>query len=173
MPVPPFRIQEMNVLYIILVWTHLTAATFWVGGMMFLSLVAVPLLKQDSDPISAQRGFISLARRFRMLVWSALFILVVTGLVLLVNVINFGIPLSSWPPVVLTKLILVFLLVVVSFTHDRIIGPKVRTLKSKAVSELSVGEGLLLRFSPHIGRLTLLLGLGVLLSAVIMVRSSG
>lgn len=173
MPGPPFIIQEVNFLHIILVWTHLTAATFWIGGMMFLSLVAVPLLKQASDPISAQRGFISLARRFRMLVWSALFILVVTGLVLLVNVINFGVPLSSWPPVVLTKLILVFLLVVVSFTHDRILGPKVRTLKSKAVSELSVGEGLLLRFSPHIGRLTLLLGLGVLLSAVIMVRSSG
>ncbi len=141
--------------------------------MLFLSLVAVPLLKQDSDPLTAQRGFISLARRFRTLVWSALFILLVTGSFLLVNVINVGVPLSSWPPVVLTKLLLVFLLVVVSFTHDRIMGPKVRTLKSKAASELSVGEGLLLRFSPLLGRLTLLLGLGVLLSAVVMVRSSG
>jgi copper resistance protein D len=163
----------VNFSYIILVWTHLIAATFWVGGMLFLSLVAVPLLKQDSDPLSAQRGFISLARRFRTLVWIALFILVVTGSVLLGNVINFQVPLSSWPPVVLTKLILVFLLVVVSLTHDRIMGPKVRTLKSKAASELSVGEGLLLRLSPLLGRLTLLLGLGVLLSAVIMVRSSG
>lgn len=167
----PLQSQEVNFFYIILVWTHLIAATFWVGGMLFLSLVAVPLLRQASDPPSAQRGFISLARRFRTLVWIALFILVVTGLVLLGNVINFGVPLFSWPPVVLTKLILVFLLVVVSFTHDRIMGPKVRTLKSKAASELSVGEGLLLRFSPLLGRLTLLLGLGVLLSAVIMVRS--
>lgn len=99
--------------------------------------------------------------------------LVVTGSVLLGNVINFRAPLSSWPPIVLTKLILVFLLVVVSLSHDRIMGPKVRTLKSKAASELSVGEGLLLRFSPLLGRLTLLLGLGVLLAAVIMVRSSG
>ncbi len=173
MSVPPVIIQEVNFLYIILVWTHLIAATFWIGGMLFLSLVAVPILKQDSDPLSAQRGFINLARRFRTLVWSALFILVVTGSILLGNVINFRAPLSSWPPVVLTKLILVFLLVVVSLSHDRIIGPKVRTLKSKAASELSIGEGLLLRFSPLLGRLTLLLGLGVLLAAVIMVRSSG
>lgn len=163
----------MNVLYLSLVWVHLVAATFWVGGMLFLSLVAVPLLKQASDPSSAQRGFVSLARRFRTLVWSALFLLVVTGTSLLIHFINFSDSPSSWPPVVLTKLILVFLLVVVSLTHDRIIGPKVRTLKSKAASELSVGEGLLLRFSPILGRLTLLLGLGVLLSAVIMVRSSG
>ncbi|MDR4459092.1 MAG: hypothetical protein MRJ67_00985 [Nitrospirales bacterium] len=161
----------MNFFYIILVWIHLVAATFWVGGMLFLSLVAVPLLKQDSDPLSAQRGFISLARRFRTLVWSALFILVVTGSVLLGNIINFRTPLSFWPPVVLTKLILVFLLAVVSFSHDRIMAQKVRTLKSKAASDLSVGEGLLLRLSPLLGRLTLLLGLGVLLSAVIMVRS--
>lgn len=161
----------MNFFYIILVWTHLIAATFWIGGMLFLSLVAVPLMRQDSDPLTAQRGFISLARRFRTLVWSALFILVVTGSVLLGNVINFQAPLSSWPPVVLTKLILVFLLAVVSISHDRIMGQKVRILKTKAISELSVGERLLLRFSPLLGRLTLLLGLGVLLLAVIMVRS--
>ena len=161
----------MNFLYIILVWIHLIAATFWVGGMLFLSLVAVPLMRQDSDPLTAQRGFITLARRFRTLVWSALFILVVTGSVLLGNVINFRAPLSSWPPIVFTKLILVFLLAVVSFSHDRIMAQKVRTLKSKAVTELSAGEKLLLRLSPLLGRLTLLLGLGVLLSAVIMVRS--
>ncbi|GJL60539.1 MAG: hypothetical protein NPIRA03_33960 [Nitrospirales bacterium] len=139
--------------------------------MLFLSLVAVPLLKQDSDPLSAQRGFISLARRFRTLVWSALFLLVMTGSVLLGNVINFRTPLSSWPPIVVTKLILVILLAVISLSHDRIMAQKVRTLKSKPASELSVGERLLLRVSPLLGRLTLLLGLGVLLSAVIMVRS--
>lgn len=139
--------------------------------MLFLSLVAVPLLKQDSDPLAAQRGFITLARRFRTLVWSALFLLVVTGSVLLGNVINFRTPLPSWPPIVLTKLILVILLAVISFSHDRIMAQKVRTLKNKPGSELSVGERLLLRLSPLLGRLTLLLGLGVLLSAVIMVRS--
>jgi len=139
--------------------------------MLFLSLVAVPLLKQDPDPHSAQRGFVNLARRFRTFVWGALSLLVVTGAVLLGNVVHFSAPLSSWPPAVMMKLTLVLMLVVVSLAHDRIIGPKVRILKQKVSSELSIGETFLLRFSPLLGRLTLLLGLGVLLAAVIMVRS--
>lgn len=149
----------------------MVAASFWVGGMLFLSLVAVPLLKVDSDPPTAQRRFVNLARRFRSLVWGALGLLVVTGSVLLGNVGVFSLPFSNWPPAVITKLTLVLILVVVSLAHDRIFGPKVRTLKQKMSSELSLGENILLRFSPLLGRLTLLLGLGVLLAAVIMVRS--
>jgi uncharacterized membrane protein len=164
-------IFRVNLFHIILVWIHLVAAVFWVGGMLFLSLVAVPLLKQDPDPHFAQRGFVNLARRFRTFVWGALFLLVVTGSVLLPNVVHFSDPLSSWSPFVITKLILVLMLVVVSLAHDRIIGPKVRILKQRVSSELSIGETLILRLSPLLGRLTLLLGLGVLLAAVLMVRS--
>lgn len=163
----------MNFFYIILVWIHVIAATFWVGGMLFLSLVAVPLLKQDADPPSAQRVFVSLARRFRTLVWVALSFLVVTGSVVLGHVVDFSVSPFSWPPVVLVKITLVLMLVIVSLAHDRIIGPKVHILKSKASSELSREERLLLRLSPLLGRLTLLLGLGVLLAAVLLVRSAG
>jgi copper resistance protein D len=161
----------VNLFSIILVWIHLVAATFWVGGMLFLSLVVVPLLKTDPNPQSAQRGFVNLARRFRTLAWGALLLLVLTGAALLGQVINFSAPLSSWPSVVITKIILVLILVAVSLAHDRIIGPKVRVLKRKGSSTLSMGDTFLLRLSPLLGRLTLLLGLGVLLSAVLMVRS--
>ena len=139
--------------------------------MLFLSLVAVPLLKKDSDPSSAQRGFINLARRFRMLVWLALSLLVITGTILLPNHVDLSESLGNWPPAVLVKLSLVLLLIVVSLAHDQVIGPKVRTLKHKLISELAVVEKLLLRFSPIIGRLTMLLGLGILLAAILMVRS--
>lgn len=162
---------EINLVNAILIWIHLVAASFWVGGMLFLSMVVVPLLKQESDSCLTQRGFVSLARRFRTFVWGALALLVVTGAVLLGRVVDFSAPLSSWPLAVIIKLTLVLLLVVVSLAHDRIIGPMVRTLKQKPPSELSDGEHVLLRLSPLPGRLTLLLGLGVLLSAVLMVRS--
>lgn len=161
----------MNLFNFILVWVHLVAATFWVGGMMFLSLVVVPVVLNDSEPGSTQQRFVNLARRFRTLVWGALSLLIVTGTALLGNVVILSAPLSSWPPAVMVKLMLVFLLMVVSLAHDRIIGPKVRTLKTKVFSELSIGENLLLRLSPLLGRLSLVLGLGVLLAAVIMVRS--
>ena len=166
-------ISEVHFFNIILVWIHLVAATFWVGGMLFLSLVAVPLLKTDADPPSAQRVFVSFARRFRTFVWVALSFLVVTGSVLLGHVVDFSVSPFSWPPVVLVKITLVLMLVIASVVHDRIIGPKVRILKSKASSTLSREEGFLLRLSPLLGRLTLLLGLGVLWAAVVLVRSPG
>jgi putative copper export protein len=164
-------IQEVTLFDIILVWIHLTAATFWVGGMLFLSLVAVPLLKKDPDPSSAQRGFINLARRFRTLVWIALSLLVITGSILLFNHVDLSTSLGEWPPAVLIKLSLVILLIMVSLAHDKLIAPKIRTLKHKPTSELAVVEKLLFRFSPVISRFTLLLGLAILFAAVFMVRS--
>jgi uncharacterized membrane protein len=139
--------------------------------MLFLSLVAVPLLKKDPDPSSAQRGFINLARRFRTLVWIALSLLVITGSILLPNQVDISISLGEWPPAVLIKLILVLLLIGISLAHDKLIAPKVRAFKYKPTSELAVVEKLLLRFSPVISRLTLLLGLAILLAALFMVRS--
>ncbi|UCH91827.1 MAG: CopD family protein [Nitrospirota bacterium] len=164
-------IQEMSLFDIMVVWIHLTAATFWVGGMLFLSLVAVPLLKKDPDPLSAQRGFINLARRFRTLVWIALALLVITGSLLLPNQVDLSVSLGKWPPVVLIKITLVLLLLGMSLAHDQLIGPKVRTLKHKPTPELSAKEKLLIRLSPVISRLTLVLGLAILLAAVFMVRS--
>jgi len=155
----------------ILVWIHLTAATFWVGGMLFLSLVAVPLLKKAPDPASAQREFVNLARRFRMLVWGALSLLLVTGALLLPNLVDFSTPLGEWPPTVLIKLSLVLLLIIVSLAHDRVIGPKARTLKRQSSSALTPSEKWILILSPLIGRLTMVLGLVILLAAVLMVRS--
>jgi copper resistance protein D len=161
----------MTLFDIFLVWIHLTSATFWIGGMLFLSLVAVPLLKKDPDPSSAQRGFIILAKRFRTLVWIALSLLVITGSILLPNQVDLSVSFGNWPPAVPVKLSLVLLLIIVSLAHDRLMGPKVRTLKDKPISELAVVEKLLIRLSPVISRLTLLLGLAILLAAVFMVRS--
>ncbi len=139
--------------------------------MLFLSLVAVPLLKKAADPVSAQREFVNLAKRFRMLVWGALALLLITGPVLLRNLVDFSESLANWPSIVLIKLSLVLLLIVVSLVHDRVIGPKARTLKRKPTSKLTPVDNLLLLFSPLIGRLTLLLGLAVLFAAVLMSRS--
>jgi len=160
----------VKVFNIFLIWIHLTAATFWVGGMLFLSLVAVPLLKKDVDPLSAQRSFGSLARRFRTLVWVALVILVLTGSMLLPRLVLIPSSPLTWPPTVLWKLFLVLTLIGVSLLHDQVVGPKVLTLKRKADGELTRPEQLVLRLSPLLARLTLVLGLAVLLAAVMLVR---
>lgn len=161
----------MNGLHIFLVWVHLAAATFWVGGMLFLSFVAVPVLKQAPDPSSAQREFVNLARRFRTLVWVALTLLFLTGAALLPRYLNLNVFPTDWPPTVLVKLSLVGLLILTSFLHDMVVGPKVRTLKQKPIEHHSQVESLVLKISPFIGRITTVLGLGILLAASVMVRA--
>ncbi len=158
-------------MYILLSWLHLIAAVFWVGGMLFLSLVAVPLLKGSADPALAQRWFIGVAKRFRKFVWIAIGILVPTGVFLLSHQIDLFAPLSSWPIVLIVKLIFVVLLIATSITHDRIIGPKVRGFKQKNQTEWTRGDRILVRWAPAIGRMTMILGLAVVLAGVILVRS--
>ncbi|GJL63805.1 MAG: hypothetical protein NPIRA04_24590 [Nitrospirales bacterium] len=158
-------------MYIILSWIHLTAAIFWVGGMLFLSLVAVPLLKREADPAQAQRWFLNVAKRFRSFVWMAIAVLVITGFFLLSNHLDFSGPLSSWPTILMIKLALVLLLIVTSVSHDRIIGPKVRTIKQKASAEWTSADRILVRVGPWIGRMTMILGLTVVLAGVMLVRS--
>ena len=147
------------------------AATFWVGGMLFLSLVAVPVLKQAPDPSSAQRGFVNLARRFRTLVWVALVLLLATGALLLPNQVNFDNSPVSWPAPLLFKILLVALLIGVSLAHDMVVGPKVRRLRQIPPEQQSSVDKFTIKISPVIGRLTTILGLGILLAAILMVRS--
>ena len=161
----------MNI-YILLSWIHLTAAIFWVGGMLFLSLVAVPLLKREADPAQAQRWFINVARRFRSFVWMAIAILVTTGIFLLSNHLDIALAsLSAWPTILIIKLVLVFLLIATSIAHDRIIGPKVRTIKQKSPADWTGGDRILVRFAPWIGRMTMIFGLAVVLAGVLLTRS--
>ena len=151
-------------------WMHFVAAFFWVGGMLFLSLVVVPVFKSSSDPGKAQPWFLVSARRFRSLVWIGIPILLVTGGFLLPDHVDFSSSVSTWPLAVFVKLTLVVLLIATSISHDRIIGPQVRTIKQKASIEWTSGERLLVKCAPWIGRLTMILGLAVVLVGVLLVR---
>ena len=160
----------MNRLSIMISGIHLFAAIFWVGGMLFLSLVAVPLLKREADPAQALRWFLNVARRFRTLVWIAISMLVFSGIFLLSNHVDFSVPLSSWPTLLIVKLLLVVLLILTSVSHDRIIGPKVRVIKQRHSKEWTNLDRVLVRTAPWIGRMTMLLGLAVVLAGVVLVR---
>ena len=98
---------------------HVLAAIVWIGGMLFIALVLVPVARRLHDPALRTRLVHDLGVRFRTVGWIALGVLVATGL------------LNLWlRPELLTttrfwwKAGLVILALALSAVHDFVLGPR-------------------------------------------------
>src|SRR5579884_2769914 len=61
-------------------WLHLLAAVAWIGGAIFLSAIVLPVLRQ-AMPSAERLALVSqIGRRFRVLGWIAIVVLILTGL---------------------------------------------------------------------------------------------
>lgn len=155
----------------LLIWLHLVAAVSWIGGMVFVSVVLVPILKRESFASQKAVLFLAMARRFRVVVWGTIAVLLLTGPLLLHQR---GIPIadpSRWPTILAVKLGLVTILLFLTFIHDLIIGPRVgRIVQLPAESRTSFDHALVL-WSRWVARFSLLLAVAVLFTAVMLARS--
>ena len=156
---------------VLLVWLHVLAAVSWIGGTIFLSVVLMPVLKRE--PFASQRSllFRTVARRFRVVVWGAIAILLLTGFPLLHQR---GIPImnpSGWPMILSVKLGLVAILLLLTLAHDLIIGPRAGRILQIPTESRTSSDHALVAWSPWIARCSLLLTLAVLLAAVVLVRT--
>ncbi len=100
-------------------WIHVLAAITWVGGMLFIALVLVPVTRKLHDPTLRTRLVEEAGVRFRTIGWIALALMILTGLGNLV-----------YRPYLLSasrfqwKLGLVGLALVLSGLHDFVLGPR-------------------------------------------------
>ncbi len=69
----------MSPTYQALVFVHLLAAFVWLGGILFLVLVAAPVLRRAAPAKLRRELFVALGFRLRWVGWGALAVLVVTG----------------------------------------------------------------------------------------------
>jgi uncharacterized membrane protein len=100
-------------------WLHLLAAITWIGGMVFIALVLVPVTRALADPALRTRLVQDTGRRFRTVGWIALGALVATGLVhLWLRPYLLSAPRFHW------KLGLVVLALALSVLHDFVLGPR-------------------------------------------------
>lgn len=153
-----------------LVWLHLLAAVAWIGGMVFLSFVLVPILKRE--PFASQRGALirAAALRFRLVVWTAIGVLLMTGpLLVLGKGWSFGEP-GGWPATLMVKLILVTVLLMLTGVHDFFLGPRVGRILQLPEASRTGRDRLLLAGSSWLPRLSLLLALAVVGAAVSVAR---
>jgi len=105
-------------------------APSYCGGQLdrrdgFLSVVLVPILKREPFASQKTRLFLAMARRFRVVVWGVIAVLLITGPMLLHQR---GIPIADplrWPTILAVKLALVTILHFLTLIHDLIIGPRV------------------------------------------------
>lgn len=143
----------MRPLYLISVWIHIVCAITWIGGMIFLSLVLVPILKKGSFREQLPALMQSAGVRFRLIGWLALALLLATG------IFQLAYRGYHFSEILKLKLILVVLVIVFSALHDFWIGPRVRQ------------QGVRYRqFASWIGRLNLILALAIVALAVSLAR---
>ncbi len=100
-------------------WLHVLAAITWIGGMLFITLVLVPVTRQIEDAALRTRLVQAVGLRFRRVGWMALAVLIATGLVNLYrHPFLLGAPRFQW------KLGLVALSLTLSAFHDFALGPR-------------------------------------------------
>ena len=113
---------------------HVISAIFWVGGMLFITLVVAPFLMSMPNPADRSKVYQFVGRKYRLFGWIAIIILLVTGPVLLYTMYGIAMPdifltsLHSTPigKTLSIKLTLVVIIVLSSLIHDFWLGPKAR-----------------------------------------------
>lgn len=125
----------MVVLYELLVWIHILAACAWIGGMAFLVLIVVPLLRSPEFGPVAARFVQRSGERFRTIGWICLGTLVATGAFNMwfrgIAWVSFFDGTFAQSPVarpLAIKLVLVAVVLGVSAYHDFVVGPRATRL---------------------------------------------
>ena len=165
----------MRSLYLVSVWLHIISAMAWVGGMLFLVTVLVPLLRTPAMRPQAAELFSAVGTRFRVVGWVALATLVVTGVF---NVMGRGYRFEQllngdafagrWGGTLALKLSFVAMIVVMSGIHDFWLGPRaIRLARENAPQEEREKWR---RIASVLGRTTFVLALAVVGLAVTLVR---
>jgi uncharacterized membrane protein len=168
----------MHWLYIVSVWLHILAAATWIGGMVFLVLVLLPVTRMAEYRGAASGLMHWTGVRFRFVGWVCLGLLLASGIV---NLLYRGV---GWAELTSgefwaggfgrafgLKMILVAIILVGSAIHDFYVGP--RATAAWQSDPASPRARSMRRRATMFGRVNLLLALAVVILAVIMVRGWG
>ncbi len=165
----------MRTLHLASVYVHLLAMAVWVGGMGFLALVLVPLVRRPEFRGQAPALFHVVGARFRPVGWTCLGLLVATGSVQLfargvrgADLLSAGFWSGMYGRTLAWKLLVVALILVASAVHDFWLGPRATAHWRAEGSEAAATK--LRRQASLLGRVTLLLALLASAFGVTLVR---
>ena len=109
-------------------FAHVLGVTVWLGGMLFLGLVAVPAARATGDRGTSRALITNVAKRFGMLGGAAWVLILVTGMGLLAHRdLKFSdLPDTTYGQKLLAKFILLILVGIAVVLHGMWQGPRVR-----------------------------------------------
>jgi uncharacterized membrane protein len=144
--------------------------------MFFIALVMVPVLRRLEPPQKRIEVISNTARRFRMVGWIALLVLVVTGVLnassrgVTMEMVSTGAIFSTHVGKVLTiKVILVLLMLVLSAIHDFLLGPRlVELISSSSNPNLSPKIKSYRKYVSWLARVNAILGIIIVACAVMV-----
>ena len=105
----------------------------WVGGMLYMVLVEVPVLKNNMSPAEFSNKMSLLGNRFKKIGWILLFLLFATGIlnIMLEPDISAMMKSDTYRISITVKLILFALMVLNTAIHSLYLGPKMSLLSEK------------------------------------------
>lgn len=169
----------MRIVYLISVYTHILAAIIWIGGMLFLTLIALPAVRALEAPGGAGRLIRLMGRRFRDIGWVCIGLLIVSGFT---NLWYRGVRWESllsrefwggtWGQLLAVKLAVVLVMILNSAWHDFVLGPRA-TQWMEAYANPGPPPAEMQRIrrqTTWLARINLLLGLVVIALAIMLVR---
>jgi len=143
------------------------AAIVWLGGMIFMVLILQPVIRKKLSLEPRMAIYSETGMRFKKVQWTCFGILLLTGLLMVLW--GVGVPRESFPPllVLAAKLILVIAVIVLSFLHSNIWGPRLVALSCDPQSPTYLA---LVRKLRLFGQVNLIASLAIIFLAVLISR---
>ncbi|NGP75106.1 DUF4149 domain-containing protein [Balneolaceae bacterium YR4-1] len=162
-------------LYYLSVFIHILSAIFWIGGMLFTAAVLVPASRHQLLANKKGQLFTLIGKKFSRISWVLFIVLVLTGIT---NLLARGYDLSdlatstfwkgNFGHVLFIKLHLFGAVLVLSSIHDFYAGPRAAELMDSNPKDIKTQ--IFRKISRWIGRLNLIIGLGILYYAIRLLR---
>lgn len=128
--------MDLAVLFI-LNFLHLLATVTWIGGMATNILIILPSTREVLEPAVSGKFIGAVMKRFRLIAYVSMAILIICGVALTVLNENFVGPeqfVNIWSQIILVKHLFVAALVLLSIYSFEIVNPKVAKLAVKGPS---------------------------------------
>lgn len=151
-------------------WVHLICASIWVGGSLFIGVVLVPVLKSYTKSIEELVALmIKIGRRFNKITVPAFAILIATGVFTSRAFLgDLGALLeSTYGLLLLTKIILVIATIATYVVHIRLLNADMEKKISSGVGGSVYVQSVRAKII-HLGRITVILSIAILLLAALL-----